>query len=109
MEFVEELGEHGAVQLLLIKRLNGSQAGCRACQGTFRRTRIGHLRRISTDRAWAGRPSALASATAAGPIAPNAASSRAMKLVRFMKSSTESPLANRARRPVGRTWLGPAT
>ena len=31
------------------------------------------------------------------------------KLVRFMKSSTDSPDENRARRPVGRTWLGPAT
>ena len=30
------------------------------------------------------------------------------KLVRCMKSSTDNRDENRARRPVGRTWLGPA-
>ena len=50
-----------------------------------------------------------ASVAAAGPMARRAASSHWMKLVRFMKSSTDSPLAKRARRPVGSTWFGPAT
>ena len=63
----------------------------------------------ATEAAWAGSPSACASATAAGPIARTAAASRLRKLVRFMKSSTESPEEKRARRPVGSTWLGPAT
>ena len=30
-------------------------------------------------------------------------------VVRFMKSSTESPEENRAERAVGRTWFGPPT
>ena len=46
---------------------------------------------------------------AAGPIAFSASSFNWMKLVRFMKSSTDRPEANRARRPVGSTWFGPAT
>src|SRR5690606_13908698 len=65
--------------------------------------------RTDTDLAWAGSPSAWASATAAGPIAARPAGPSCRKLVRFMKSSTERPDAKRARRPVGRTWFGPAT
>ena len=60
--------------------------------------------RSATDFAWAGKPSALASATVAGPSSRSAASSSARKLVRFMKSSTDKPLANRARRRV--PWCG---
>ena len=42
-------------------------------------------------------------------LAARLAASSARKLVRFMKSVTDSPLEKRARRPVGRTWFGPAT
>ena len=42
-------------------------------------------------RACAGKPSALASVAAAGPMALSAFLSSAMKLVRFMKSSTDRP------------------
>jgi len=59
--------------------------------------------RNATDLAWAGNPSAWASATVAGPSSFSAVSVRPRKLVRFMKSSTDNPLAKRARRPVGRT------
>src|SRR3546814_7483732 len=64
---------------------------------------------LATEEAWAGSPSAVANATAAGPMAPIARSSSWRKLVRFMKSSTARPEEKRARRPVGSTWLGPAT
>src|SRR3546814_1872491 len=46
---------------------------------------------LATEEAWAGSPSAVANATAAGPMAPIARSSSWRKLVRFMKSSTERP------------------
>src|SRR5690606_4597736 len=106
VEFVEQQRQRRAFHLPLVKRLNGGEA----CG----RTRLGsgggvHFRRSSTDLACAGRPSARASATAAGPMAPSEPSGTEMKLVRFMKSSTDRPLAKRARRPVGSTWFGPAT
>src|SRR5690554_1035391 len=96
----------GSFHLPLVQRLDrrktGRGAGARTC-------RAAHFSRNSTDLAWAGGPSTSARATAAGPIFASEAESIEMKLVLFMKSSTERPLAKRARRPVGRTWLGPAT
>src|SRR5690606_38202584 len=103
-------GKRNILHLPLIECLHGGKAGggsgLRSGRGTGW---LGHLRRSFTELAWAGSPSASARATAAGPIAWSAEGSREMKLVRFMKSSTDSPLAKRARRPVGRTWFGPAT
>ena len=43
-----------------------------------------------------------------GPSAAMAPASKDSKVVRFMKSSTESPEEKRAEREVGSTWLGPA-
>jgi hypothetical protein len=100
VELVEQAGERRAFHMPLVQRLHGGEAGGRAGLGACGRV---HFSRSSTDLACAGRPSASASAIAAGPIAPSAASGTEMKLVRFMKSSTDSPLAKRARRPVGRT------
>src|SRR6187551_1573957 len=107
VELVEQPGERGALHLPLVQRLDRGEAGGGAAARAGRG--LAHLRRSSTDLACAGRPSTLASVIAAGPILPSASRPIAMKLVRFMKSSTESPLAKRARRPVGSTWLGPAT
>src|SRR3546814_5004142 len=45
--------------------------------------------RIATDRAWAGRPSARARLTAAGPILPSDSGGQARKLVRFMKTAAD--------------------
>ena len=54
-------------------------------------------------------PSASAKATAAGPTCASAAASAVIQVVRLRKSNTERPEANRAVRPVGSTWFGPAT
>src|SRR3546814_18290673 len=67
---------------------------------------------LATEEAWAGSPSAVANATAAGPLAPLARSSSWRKLVRFMKSRTERPEEKRARRRseerrVGQEWVRP--
>src|SRR3546814_19899111 len=56
---------------------------------------------LATEEAWAGSPSAVANATAAGPMAPIARSSRWRKLERFMKSSAERPEEKRDRKRVG--------
>src|SRR5690606_25638308 len=106
VKFVEQSGEMGILHLPLIERLDSGETGGRAGLGAGGGV---HSRRSSTDLAWAGSPSARASATAAGPIRRSALPSIEMKLVRFMKLRTDRPLAKRARRPVGRTWLGPAT
>src|SRR5690606_5457897 len=107
VELVEQARARGTFHLALVERLGGGAAGGGAAPRAGRG--LGHLRCSPTDLAWAGRPSTWASLTAAGPICASASGPIAMKLVRFMKSSTESPLAKRARRPVGSTWLGPAT
>ena len=60
------------------------------------------------ERACASSPSASASAMAGGPSTAMAPASKDSKVVRFMKSSTESPEEKRAEREVGSTWLGPA-
>ena len=50
-----------------------------------------------------------ASTAAAGPIRSSAAALSDESVVRFMKSSTESPDENRAEPAVGSTWFGPPT
>ena len=55
------------------------------------------------------KPSASASAIAAGPTWASAAASAATQVVRLRKSNTDRPEAKRAVRPVGSTWFGPAT
>jgi hypothetical protein len=51
----------------------------------------------------------LARVTAAGPISRNPAALHEISEDRLRKSSTLSPDENREVRPVGSTWLGPAT
>src|SRR5690606_34684881 len=89
VELVEQARERGALHLALVQRLDCREAGSGAATRAGRG--LAHLRRSSTDLAWAGRPSTSASLTAAGPIRPSASGPIAMKLVRFMKSSTERP------------------
>src|SRR5690606_14178341 len=60
--------------------------------------------RIDTDSAWPCRPSASASATAAGPISCSEVASHCTSVVRFMKSSRLRPEAKRAAPAVGSTW-----
>src|SRR5665213_829017 len=66
------------------------------------------LSRAAMDRACASSPSASASVMASGPISCSVRGVQDSSVVRFMKSSTESPDENRAVREVGRTWFGPA-
>ena len=65
--------------------------------------------RISTARACASKPSVRARRAAIGPICARRLDDRPITLTILMKSATESGDAKRAVRPVGITWLGPAT
>ena len=64
--------------------------------------------RIDRDRACASSPSASARRIADGASAARPAASQRTSEVRFTKSRTPRPEANRALRAVGSTWLGPA-
>src|SRR3546814_7617269 len=74
MKFVEQHGDRGALHLMLVERLDGGEArggaGPRAGGGTAHSFNSGWSpeRRIDTERACAGSPSAVARAIAAGPI-----------------------------------------
>src|SRR5690606_14048798 len=63
--------------------------------------------RRRTALACASSPSASASVTAQGPIAPIPAALADCTLTRFWKLATETPLQARAAPPVGSTWLVP--
>src|SRR3546814_5374071 len=95
MKFVEQHGDRGALHLMLVERLDGGEArggaGPRAGGGTAHSFNSGWSpeRRIDTERACAGSPSAVARAIAAGPIRASEVGSSARKLVRFMKSRTD--------------------
>ena len=104
VELIQQHGERRRFHVVLIQCLHRGEAGGGAGLVAAHMPSL-----VSMERACAGGPSASARAMAAGPIAFSAASSSWMKLVRFMKSSTDRPEENRARRPVGRTWFGPAT
>ena len=64
--------------------------------------------RSAADRAWAVNPSASARTTAVAPSRRAAASEHWITFIRFWKSYTPSGEENRADRPVGSTWFGPA-
>ena len=67
------------------------------------------MRRMESERAWAGRPSATARVSAARASTAKASASQRVSEVRLRKSRVDSPDENRAAPLVGKTWLGPAT
>src|SRR5581483_8264250 len=91
----------GAADCFLVER-DGDEA--LSCGSGFCRAHC-RWRRIATERACASRPSASASAMAAGASARNCSGPHLSSDVRFMKSSTPRPEEKRAERAVGKTWL----
>ena len=65
--------------------------------------------RASAERAWASRPSSLASVPAVVLKELDTGSFKAIKLTKWTKSHRFNGEAKRAVPPVGITWLGPAT
>src|SRR6185312_12791831 len=90
------LSKHGDFGDLTLRQAQGEDLGYPQ-HAQFR------FRRAAMERAWASSPSASASVMACGPSFEIAASLSDSNVVRFMKSSTESPEEKRAERDVGST------